>query len=231
MRKGFRTITLGVVLTTMALSLTGCSFTAYKPSVATVEKVAQECINPEVKSNSKEITKGKDNAGKFYVYSMVDSRGIEFEVKLHHRYITIVEPIPPFFSNDRKFYNNYTSKVVEHYKDDISAILNRDNVVKFTTNGNITVTFKQETPYEEIARIIMDIDTLLAVDYACGGVTQIMPQSDPNTYWSGYGAATIRVDIRNATDTDFDLFKVITLSGNNGSKLTYEQVLAELNEK
>lgn len=214
---------VGALFAAMLTTLTGCSLLSYKPSVATVEKVCQECINQSIKSSNKVIKKEKDSAGIGYVYSMVDERGIEFEVKLHNSYVTIVEPIPPFFSGNRTFYNDYATKVIQYYEDDIDDILKRESVEDYNLNGGVNVDFKQGTDYEEIARVIMDIDELLAIDYKCGGVTQTKPNSDTKTFWDGFGKANIRVKIK--ADS---LFKVFTFSGNNDSLLSYEDVLEEL---
>lgn len=226
MRK--RTI-LGICLIIMALSLTGCSLSAYKPSVSKVEAVAQECINRNIKSNSKTIEKGKGATGVYYIYQMVDNRGIEFTVKLYTDYVSIVEPIPPFLSDYRRFYTNYDDKVIEHYEGELQSLLDKECVVKYTANGGIDVFFEPGTAYEEIAQTVMDIDKLLAVDYACGGTAQTKPASDPKTYWAGTSSVYIRTKIVEESKTI--LFKVFLTSGNNGSKLTYEEVLNELNKE
>lgn len=218
------------ILMILMFTLSGCSLIAYKPSARKAEAVAKECINPNVRLSSKKITKEKSNTCIYYIYDMVDDRGIEFQVKLADDYVSIVEPIPPFLSNYRLYYNDYSEKVIAHYSDEIEAILSRECVKKYRLNGYPDIEFYPGTDYEEIADIIMKIDELVALDYKCGGVTQSKPKSDDKVYWNGFMAAYIRVIIKEDGQSGYTLFKVYDLSGNNGSVLTYDEVLQGLYE-
>lgn len=230
-KKLFVNIVLAISIIMLATILTGCSLASYKPSVDKVEQVAQECINPNITSASKRIEKVKSNAGVYYIYPMVDDRGIAFDVKLHDDYVSIVEPIPPFFSNYRVFYNNYPHKIIEFYENDITAMLNIDSVEKYNFNSGVEISFKPGTNYEEIAQIIMDIDSMLAIDYRCGGIAQTRPECDTKTFWDGFSTACIRVIIKEEIEgkRKTTLFKVYDFSGQNGTKLTYDEVLEGLN--
>lgn len=224
---------IGIVsLLVMIMLLAGCSLSAYKPSVSKVEAVARECINENIKRSSNKITKGKDNASVYYIYHMVDDRGVEFDLKLHTDYVVFVEPIPPFLSNYRKFYTDYPAKVVEYYESDIDNILQLECVQNYKIfPGHIEVEFVSGTDYSEIASVILEIDNLLAFDYKCGGISQIKPESDTKTYWSGVSKASISVKISgdNEEKTSYALYKVFTFSTNSGNELSYEYIMEELN--
>lgn len=223
-----------IALGVCTMLLASCSFVPAKPSKNKVENVAKECINPEVKKAEGKIEMESSGAGTYIWYPMEDNRGISFRVAVDNRYISIVEPIKPFYSRAYSYITDYKASVLAHYKNDIIEMLENANVkeYKFYTkfNGGLDIEFQEDTDLTEIAELIMKINDLLSYDYRYSDTISGKISGEITARWDSYCVYDIIVKMPGevngkAMNLIYDTFD---FSDHYEKELTYEKILTVL---
>lgn len=153
-----------------SLSLTGCRLTPKKFKASEIEAYAKQYINENVEF-VKEIPIEKVNsyAEDHYVYTFRDERGIEFHVNAQTDEFAIVEPIPFLYDERYLITNDYTAKIINCYSKEICDILTSCKAYKPEVYAATSVLwmqfYEEDTSLEEIAKAVIQIDELLALNY------------------------------------------------------------------
>lgn len=225
------TILFGILIVT---TLSGCSVTPHIAKNTSVEKVAKECINPDVHVIGSKFQKENSGAGAYIWYQFEDARGINFRVGIDNRYISIVEPIKPFYSSHYNYLTDYKGKIIEYYEEDIINLLNNDKVKSYSIqtaySGGINIEFKSDVELSQIAEIIMKINDMLAFDYKNNGDSDSFIASDPGARWNGYCSSDILVIVKDdvSEDSKYLTYTSFICSDNNSTNLTYDKVMLYL---
>jgi len=218
----------------MMATLTACSLRPHVAKNSQVEEIAQEYINSNVHIVSSKHDIEKGGAGAYVWYQFEDERGINFRVGIDHRYISIVEPIRPFYSSFYSYVTDYKAQVTDYYKEDIIKLLDNGNVKEYdiykSLNGGINIKFEPDTELSEIAEIIMKINDMLAFDYYYNGESDGYISQDEKSRWHAFSSYDILVEMKNdGSDGNKSLiYTSFDISDNNSTKLTYDKVMMRL---
>lgn len=225
-------IVMTLICLMFCLTMTGCSLRPNKPSAQKVEAVAKECINDKVTITDGKVVTENFAAGAYVWYPLVDERGINFNVAVDNSYVTIVEPIRPFYSKHFSYITDYKGKVIEHFQDEIADVLEKSNATKYQIhtefNGGIEVDFVEGTNLSEIAETVMKINDIVAFDYRYNGDMHGKITNGRGAWWDGYCVYDILVRMPADKDGNPLIHDSFIFSDNNSTSLTYDKVLMVL---
>lgn len=249
MKRGFINLKMLTVALAGACSLmlTGCTFVYNKPSVSRIEALAQECINSGIRSNSKSVDSNTDAGGKNFIYQMVDDDGVEFTITVENSYVNgFTTTIPFVYSGRMEYRTDYIDCVLRYYEDDIKAVLDNDCVTEYHllgTWGPLEIHFEAGTDYSEMADILVDIDTLIDLEYInnyhdSSRDSRYQLDDTGNIVWDegkSYDVLIImpKSEDEDKTNGDYKLWHSLKFSDKNNNKLTRESVIKEfeMNER
>lgn len=224
-------INLIIVLMIGACMLTSCSFIPKKSNAETVEKYAKEYINAQVGLVDRERNSQKDSYQMRSIYHLKDARNIEFNVRVDDRFVSFVEAsIPNLYTNKMIFTTDYRAKVMDYYNEDIDEIISGLKLEKdytgTTNNANLRVCVSNEESLENIAEVIMKIDSLLDYNYKLPSEV-ICEKAESNIIWENGIGGTINIEMSNSEGKRL-IYLTFEFSDGNTHILTYEKVLRTL---
>lgn len=206
--------------------LSGCSLFARSTSASDAEAFAKAYINDGVEPTDGKKRTEKTFSGKEYYFPMVDDRGIEFNVIVDNRKAVLVEAFTPFYGKNLYYSTDYKLRVIEHYKDEIEAVLKTVSTVDYKViRDSISVNLTEENSLEDIASMVIALDELLGYDYR----SEAHPGEElgDQRYFNSSYQSDVLITMR-GSDNEWVIFEPFILSDNHSIKLTYDKVLKTL---
>lgn len=206
--------------------LSGCSLFSRSTSASDAEAFAKAYINDRVESTGGKKKTEKTFSGKEYYFPMADDRGIEFNVIVYNRKTVLVEAFTPFYGKNLYYTTDYKLRVIEHYKDEIEAVLKTVSTVDYKfLRDSVSVNLTEENSLEDIASLVIALDELLAYDYRSDARSG--EELGDHRYLGSSYNSDILITMR-GSDNEWVIFEPFILSDNHRIQLTYDKVLKTL---
>lgn len=164
--------------------LSACSLHPQKMSASKVEEIGKEAINERVYLSDTEPRIEDSYAGRQYIYSFMDERGIPFTVKMTSPYFSLVEYIKGFYENYVEFRTDYSASVMNYYYEQVEDIFESVDGISFDDKDKKIIRISDESALESLEDILMSMDALYDFDYAyCG---ELRLKLSKKAYWEDY---------------------------------------------